>query len=124
MTSDNGPSGALGPFETPLYKMFEPELPFFHYPLVAADSVEEAIGVLTEHFGAEKKDGLWQGGALKLFADGTFGSRTAMFSEDYSDRPGERGYLGEQHGRIAGSYFQGPRGRLADRGSCHWRRGH
>jgi predicted amidohydrolase YtcJ len=93
MTSDNGPSGALGPFEVPLYKMFEPEMPFYHYPLVAADTVEEALNVLTEHFGAEKKNGRWQGGALKLFADGTFGSRTALFSEDYTDRPGERGYL-------------------------------
>ena len=93
MTSDNGPSGALGPFEVPLYKMFEPELPFYHYPLVAADTVEAALGILTEHFGAEKKDGRWHGGALKLFSDGTFGSRTAYFSEDYTDRPGERGYL-------------------------------
>ena len=32
-------------------------------------------------------------GALKMFADGSLGSRTAYFSEPYSDEPGNRGLL-------------------------------
>lgn len=32
-------------------------------------------------------------GAMKIFADGSLGARTAAMVEDYSDRPGERGIL-------------------------------
>ncbi len=92
-TGPNGPAGSLGPYEIPLFKLFEKEIYQSIYPLVAAPSVAEAIATLTEHFGAEKKDGIWRGGALKIFVDGTFGSRTARFSEDYSDMPGERGMM-------------------------------
>ncbi|MEW6266555.1 MAG: amidohydrolase [Thermodesulfobacteriota bacterium] len=93
MTSDKGPSGALGPFEIPVFKLLEPEFPFRHYPLVAAATTKECIRVLEESFGARKEDGRWLGGAMKLFADGTFGSRTAFFYDDYHDAPGQRGYL-------------------------------
>jgi predicted amidohydrolase YtcJ len=34
-------------------------------------------------------------GAVKAFADGSLGSRTAYFFEPYSDEPGNRGLLGE-----------------------------
>ncbi len=92
-TGPNGPAGSLGPFEIPLLKLFEKEIHHSVYPLVAAPSVGEAVKTLAEQFGAEKKDGRWRGGALKIFVDGTFGSRTARFSEDYSDMPGERGMM-------------------------------
>jgi hypothetical protein len=92
-TGQNGPAGSLGPFEIPLLKLFEKEIHQTVYPLVAATSVDEATKTLAEQFGAEKKDGRWRGGALKIFVDGTFGSRTARFSEDYSDVPGERGMM-------------------------------
>jgi predicted amidohydrolase YtcJ len=90
-TGEGGPSGSLGPFEIPLLKLFEKEIYCSVYPMVVAPSVTEATKTLSEQFGAEKKDGRWKGGALKIFVDGTFGSRTARFSEDYSDMPGERG---------------------------------
>jgi len=93
MTDDNGPSGALGPFEIPLFKLFESELPFRHYPWVAAASVEETLKTLQENFGLQKRDGLWRGGGYKLFADGTFGSRTAWLSEPYADDPAESGFM-------------------------------
>lgn len=92
-TGQNGPAGSLGPYEVPLLKLFEKEIHQSVYPLVAATSVAEAVATLREQFGAEKKDGRWRGGALKIFVDGTFGSRTARFSEDYSDMPGERGMM-------------------------------
>ncbi len=92
-TGQNGPAGSLGPYEVPLLKLFEKEIHQSVYPLVAATSVAEAVTTLAEKFGAEKKNGRWCGGALKIFVDGTFGSRTARFSEDYSDMPGERGMM-------------------------------
>jgi predicted amidohydrolase YtcJ len=92
-TGPNGPAGSLGPFEIPLLKLFEKEIHHSVYPLVAAPSVGEAVQTLAEQFGAERKEGRWRGGALKIFVDGTFGSRTARFSEDYSDLEGERGML-------------------------------
>ncbi len=93
LTSGEGPSGALGAYEIPLLKMFEATLPFRHYPLISASSIEEAVRILETDFKAKKIDGIWQGGALKLFADGTFGSRTAYFYEEYCDLPGETGFL-------------------------------
>ena len=93
MTSEGGLSGALGPFEVPIFKMFEADIPLRHYPLVAADSVDDAVRILCDDFGAVERSGRLRGGALKLFADGTFGSRTAYFSEDYADAPGERGFM-------------------------------
>ncbi len=92
-TGPNGPAGSLGPFEIPLLKLFEKEIHQSVYPLVAATSAAEAVTTLADQFGAEKRQGHWHGGALKIFVDGTFGSRTARFSEDYSDMPGERGML-------------------------------
>ncbi len=92
-TGQNGPAGSLGPYEIPLLKLFEDEIHQSVYPLVAATSVAEAVTTLADQFGAEKRDGRWRGGALKMFVDGTFGSRTARFSEDYSDMPGERGMM-------------------------------
>lgn len=92
-TGADGPSGDLGPFEIPIFKLFEPEIPIRSYPLIAAPDAIEAVKVITEQFGGEKKGGRIHGGALKIFADGTFGSRTAYFTEDYHDQPGERGML-------------------------------
>jgi predicted amidohydrolase YtcJ len=99
-TGPNGPAGSLGPFEIPLLKLFEKEIPQRLYPLVAASSVDEATAALSEQFGAKKVDGVWRGGALKLFADGTFGSRTAYFSEEYADMPGERGMMVKEPGEL------------------------
>jgi len=93
LTSEDGPSGALGPYEIPLFKLFEEGLPFRHYPLVAADTVGSTIDILAREFGARQVDGIWQGGGMKLFADGTFGSRTAVLMDDYADAPGERGFM-------------------------------
>lgn len=93
MTREGDLSGALGSYEVPLYKLFEPEIPFHQYPLISAPSVKRTTELLEKEFGGRKIDGIWQGGAWKLFADGTFGSRTAYFNEEYNDLPGETGYL-------------------------------
>ena len=95
-TTEDGPAGSLGPFEVPIFKLFEGDLPIRTYPMIAAPNVKEAIKVLTESFGAKKIDGRWHGGAIKLFSDGTFGSRTAYLSQDYADTPGERGFMVHQ----------------------------
>ena len=92
-TGADGPSGDLGPFEIPIFKLFEPEIPIRSYPMIAAPDTAEAVKVISEQFGGERKNGRLVGGALKIFADGTFGSRTAYFTEDYHDQPGERGML-------------------------------
>jgi len=93
MTREGDLSGALGSFEIPLYKMFAEEIPFRHYPLISAPSVERTVALLEQEFSGKKIDGVWRGGAWKLFADGTFGSRTAYFNEEYNDLPGEFGYM-------------------------------
>jgi predicted amidohydrolase YtcJ len=92
-TGEEGPSGALGPFEIPIFKLFEESFPLRNHPMIAAPDVPTCVKALVDNFGAEKVDGRWRGGTLKLFLDGTFGSRTAYFTEDYHDSPGERGML-------------------------------
>jgi len=109
LTSEDGPSGAIGPYEIPLYKMFEEGLPFRHYPLIGAASVGDAIQILENEFQAKKIDGVWQGGGLKLFSDGTFGSRTALLNEDYDDAAGERGFLVCEMGTLRKTIFEAHR---------------
>ncbi len=92
-TGEEGPSGALGPFEIYIFKLFEEDFPIRNYPMIAAPDVPTFTKALVDNFGGEKTGGRWRGGALKLFLDGTFGSRTAYFTEDYHDSPGERGML-------------------------------
>lgn len=109
LTSEDGPSGALGPYEIPLFKMFEDGLPFRNYPLINANTVSDTIGVLEKEFNAKKVDGVWQGGVMKLFADGTFGSRTAQLFEDYSDSAGEKGYMVGEIGQLRKTIFEAHR---------------
>jgi predicted amidohydrolase YtcJ len=92
-TTEEGPSGTLGPFEVPIFKLFEENIPQRVHPLIGAPSVDGAIKALSENFGAKKIDGMWRGGAIKLWSDGTFGSRTAYLSEDYEDLKGARGMM-------------------------------
>ena len=59
-------------------------------PLI--DQVEDQVKIGIRHaFGGP----YLRIGAVKAFADGSLGSRTAYFFEPYSDEPGNRGLLGE-----------------------------
>lgn len=109
LTNEDGPSGKLGPFEIPLFKMFEDGLPFRHYPLVAAASVSETVATLQKAFTVTQTDGCWQKGAMKLFADGTFGSRTALLHNDYTDAAGVRGMTVCDMNRLRETIFEAHR---------------
>ena len=108
-TGEDGPSGALGPFEIYIFKLLEEHFPIRNYPMIAAPDVSTATQALVDNFGGEKIDGRWRGGALKLFLDGTFGSRTAYFTEDYYDSPGERGMLVQSIDEIRETIFEAHR---------------
>ncbi|MBN1574046.1 MAG: amidohydrolase [Deltaproteobacteria bacterium] len=108
-TGEEGPSGALGPFEIPIFKLFEGDFPIRNYPMIAAPDVPTFTKALADNFGGKKTGGRWRGGALKLFLDGTFGSRTAYFTKDYHDSPGERGMLVQSIEEIKETIFAAQR---------------
>jgi predicted amidohydrolase YtcJ len=92
-TDAEGPAGAQGAFDTVLMQLLLDRIPINLYSmLVASDhgKVEEAMNsALHQPEGA----GVHRIGAVKIFADGTFGSRTAYMEEPYTDAPDTRGML-------------------------------
>ncbi|MDR1650903.1 MAG: amidohydrolase [Synergistaceae bacterium] len=59
------------------------------------DGVRDTLGEAREFFSRGIETGLYGGRfqvrALKLLADGSLGARSALLTDDYSDRPGHRG---------------------------------
>jgi predicted amidohydrolase YtcJ len=92
-TGNEGPSGSAGLYEVFLAARLAPRIPINLYSILIADSarvIENARkGPLTE----EDEIGGHRVGAIKIYADGTFGSCTAHMHEPYADEPDKRGFL-------------------------------
>ncbi|MBC7171953.1 MAG: amidohydrolase [Polyangiaceae bacterium] len=92
-TGGEGPSGKSGVYEIFLAARLAPRIPINLYSILIADSakvIENARrGPLTE----EDEPGGHRVGAIKIYADGTFGSCTAHMHEPYADAPDKRGFL-------------------------------
>jgi hypothetical protein len=92
-TDAEGPAGAQGAFDTVLMQLLLEKIPVNLYSmLVASDygKVEEAMKSSLHQPGVT---GGHRIGAVKIFADGTFGSRTAYMEEPYGDGEDTRGML-------------------------------
>ncbi len=92
-TGSEGPSGSAGLYEVFLAARLAPRIPINLYSILIADSakvIETARrGPLTE----EDEIGGHRVGAIKIYADGTFGSCTAHMHEPYADAPDKKGFL-------------------------------
>jgi predicted amidohydrolase YtcJ len=90
-TDEYGPAGAPGAFEIPLLSMVRGYLPQDLRGLVFA---KDLAAVEAARQSPLHQPGRGGGiGALKLIADGTYGSCTAFMREPFADRPDTRGFL-------------------------------
>ncbi|GAB4307405.1 MAG: amidohydrolase [Promethearchaeota archaeon] len=102
-TGERGYSGKLGAFEVPLFELFVKEdLLFQDFVLYFITEKPTQLKRLAKRFArlSTRENGFVAGG-LKLFADGTFGARTALLHEPFSDDPaGSTGYLVEPERKL------------------------
>jgi predicted amidohydrolase YtcJ len=92
LQADNeGPAGAQGTFDLAATQMFLPHVPFPLYSLLISRDTERALAArdtpLHDAVAGHRV------GGVKIFADGTLGSRTACMRAPFSDAPGRSGFM-------------------------------
>jgi len=91
-TGSEGPFGDKGAFEIPLLQMLLPEIPVALYGMVLARDVNKILDLRKTPLHSTDPGG-HRIGALKVYADGTYGSCTAFMNEPFADRPDTAGFL-------------------------------
>lgn len=91
-TDEDGPAGALGTFDVPAMEIFLDQIPVNLYCLIIAKDMDKIKPVLTSRLNSGEK-GRHRVGGLKIIADGTFGSCTALMSQPFSDHLDKSGFL-------------------------------
>lgn len=91
-TGAEGPFGDKGAFEIPLLQMLLPEIPLALYAMVLARDANKILELRKTPLHNDAPGGS-RVGALKIYADGTYGSCTAYMNEPFADRPDTAGFL-------------------------------
>lgn len=91
-TGEEGPSGKSGAFDAVFMQLVLSRVPFSLYGLLITGSIEE-IEALKDSPLHSATPGGHRIGALKIIADGSFGSCTAFMREPFTDQPDKRGFL-------------------------------
>ena len=91
-TDETGPEGAAGVFDLPLMQMLTPQSPINLYGMIITDDVKKIEQARATPLHSDTPGG-HRIGALKMFADGSFGSSTSFMSEPFTDQPGNRGMM-------------------------------
>ncbi|MBN1636655.1 MAG: amidohydrolase [Deltaproteobacteria bacterium] len=91
-TDEEGPAGTLGAFDVMFMEMVLEHVPFNMYSMLITKDIariEEArrTALHNQDLGSHRI------GAIKIFADGTFGSATAFMFEPFSDQPDKSGFM-------------------------------
>jgi predicted amidohydrolase YtcJ len=92
-TGDEGPAGAQGAFDVALVQAWREHIPISLYGILIASDLEPVRAALSTPLHEETEGAARRIGAVKMFADGTFGSCTACMREPFSDEPGKRGFM-------------------------------
>lgn len=90
-SDEEGPAGAAGAVELVAMQLLLEEAPFCTYAIVigkTAEAAESARATALEDPPAGRRVG-----AFKIFADGTFGGRTACMHQPFADAPDDAGFL-------------------------------
>lgn len=91
-TEEEGPSGASGAFDTAFMSMLLDSAPFNCCSwLIASDN--EPLRTARQSPLHSSDQHTHRVAGLKIFADGTFGSRTALMSRPFADAPDNTGFL-------------------------------
>lgn len=85
--------GDVGAFEVPILKTIMEHIPQNWYSLVFAKNPKKLKRIRKPPLHGEDQYSKFKVGALKLFADGTYGSATALMFEPFADQPDKTGFL-------------------------------
>lgn len=91
-TDAEGSGGASGAFDVLFMNMLIDKIPLNLYTLLVASDIEKIKAARGTKLHSDKIGGHRIGG-IKIFADGTFGSHTALMFEPFTDQPAKRGFL-------------------------------
>jgi len=91
-TDEEGPAGDGGALEVMMMSMFAKEFPLDIYGIVFARGIESVEGARRAPL-HHNDPGASRIGAIKIIADGSFGSCTALMFEPFTDQPDKRGFL-------------------------------
>jgi predicted amidohydrolase YtcJ len=92
-TGDEGPAGAQGAFDLALLQSWREHIPICMYGILIARDLEPVRAALNTPLHDTTPGAMHRIGAVKMFADGTFGSCTACMREPFSDEPGNSGFM-------------------------------
>jgi len=85
--------GDVGAFEIPIFKNIIDYIPQNWYSLVYTNNPKKLKRVKKPPLDGGEPDSKFKVGCLKLFADGTYGSATALMFEPFTDQPDKSGFL-------------------------------
>ncbi len=85
--------GDVGAFEMPVFKSLMDIIPQNWYSLVFTNNPKKLTRLQKPPVDGGAKDSKFKLRFLKLFADGTYGSATALMKEPFSDQPDKSGFL-------------------------------
>ncbi|RJP33606.1 MAG: amidohydrolase [Actinobacteria bacterium] len=92
-TGEEGPAGAQGAFDITLMQLLLEKIPLSLYGMLIASDYGQVEAALQSALHQPDSGAGHRIGAVKIFADGTFGSRTAYMEEPYADDPHMHGFL-------------------------------
>jgi len=85
--------GDAGAFEMPIFKSLLDKIPQNWYSLIYTHTPKKLKRLKKPPLDGGKEDSKYRLGCLKLFADGTYGSATALMHEPFSDQPDKSGFM-------------------------------
>jgi predicted amidohydrolase YtcJ len=85
--------GDAGAFELPIFKNIMDRIPQNWYSMIFTHSPKKLKRLKKPPLDGGKIDSKFRLGCLKLFADGTYGSATALMHEPFSDQPDKSGFM-------------------------------
>jgi predicted amidohydrolase YtcJ len=92
-TDTEGPAGDEGAFEIPLMQALLEYVPINLYGILIASDIEQVTDAQATPLHDPVIGAGHRVGAVKIYADGTYGSCTAYMDEPFTDQPDKRGFL-------------------------------
>ncbi len=85
--------GDAGAYELPIFKSIMDLIPQNWYSIIYTKNPKKLKRLKKPPLEGGKEDSKFKVGCLKLFADGTYGSATALMHEPFTDQPDKKGFL-------------------------------